>query len=357
MLRKCFSLLLVLSLALTGCSSLLLRDYSAVTVHNAIPKAEGDSSALRVESYQELVNALLYLVTQAQGHGIVRLYNYEAEAVEGDVEAACQEVLQEDPLGAFAVSQITYNITTIVSYYEVALEIDYRRTPEQIASIVTATGSSAIRTAMQKALSAFSQSLILRINYFDGDLDYLQRLMQEAYDASPSSALGLPSMSARVYPEEGRQRIVELEFTYDLGPTELARRQNALEREAEQLSAGFWGMEDRYGLYLAIQTLNEVCDYDPEGGGTAYHALVEGEANAEGMALALAVLCQSAQMDCCMVRGTLGDQPRFWNVAQISGIYRHLDLQESVTPTLYSDTQMIDRGYVWSSLAIPRCPD
>ena len=49
--------LLSLTLALTGCSALLERDYTSVTPHNAAPATEGNPSTLRADSYQELVNA------------------------------------------------------------------------------------------------------------------------------------------------------------------------------------------------------------------------------------------------------------------------------------------------------------
>ena len=52
-----------LALLLSGCSSLLARSYTSVTPHSATPPAEGDSSILRVENYQELVNALIYLIS------------------------------------------------------------------------------------------------------------------------------------------------------------------------------------------------------------------------------------------------------------------------------------------------------
>ena len=46
----------------TGCSSLLTRDYAWVEPHSDTPVSAGDSDTLRVDSYQALVNALVYLV-------------------------------------------------------------------------------------------------------------------------------------------------------------------------------------------------------------------------------------------------------------------------------------------------------
>ena len=104
-----------LSLLLSGCSSLLARSYTSVTPHSATPPAEGDSSILRVENYQELVNALIYLISLGEEEGTVRMYNYDQD-VEQSLSNACLEVVQEDPLGAYSVDFIRYDVTPIVSY-------------------------------------------------------------------------------------------------------------------------------------------------------------------------------------------------------------------------------------------------
>ena len=135
------------ALVLTGCSALLERDYVSVTPHSFAPTAEGDPSVLRADSYQELVNALIYLVNAGAQEGTIRLY-LDPEELEGDLESACLEVVQEDPLGAYAVEHIKYRVTSLVTYEEARVSLTYRRTPEQISSIVQATGVTAIRTEL-----------------------------------------------------------------------------------------------------------------------------------------------------------------------------------------------------------------
>ena len=131
-------------LLLSGCSAMLERSYVSVEEHNENPASDG-GSALRVESYQELVSAILYCVSNGEETGVIRLYNYPRD-VESDLESACLEVVQEDPLGAYAVDYIRHEIRHIVSYYEATVHIAYRRTAEQIASVVSVTGVTAIRS-------------------------------------------------------------------------------------------------------------------------------------------------------------------------------------------------------------------
>ena len=47
----------------TGCSSMLNRDYSSVTVHSATPTAEGDANTMRVQNYQAVSYTHLTLPT------------------------------------------------------------------------------------------------------------------------------------------------------------------------------------------------------------------------------------------------------------------------------------------------------
>lgn len=75
--------------------------------------------------------------------------------MEADLTAACLEVSHEDPLGAYAVDYIKHEFSRILTYYQATITIGYRRTLEQIRSVVPVTGSSAIRSEVQGALAQF----------------------------------------------------------------------------------------------------------------------------------------------------------------------------------------------------------
>ena len=230
-------------LVLTGCSAMLERSFTSVTPHNSAPTAEGDPSVLRADSYQELVNALIYLVNAGAQEGTIRLY-LDPEELEGDLEAACLEVVQEDPLGAYAVEHIKYSVSSLVPYDEARVSLTYRRTPEQIASIVQATGVTAIRTELAAALSAFDSECVLRISYFDGDEDFIRDLAAQAYYSVPVCALGMPPLDIQIYPDSGLQRIVEILLTYPLDSAELSRRARQVKLWLEELTAP---LADRQG--------------------------------------------------------------------------------------------------------------
>lgn len=223
-----FGLAACLLLTLPGCASILERSYSSSTPHVDRPATAGDSSAIRVENYRELVSAVLFLVSQGEEEGVIQLQDYAGE-VEADLTAACLEVATEDPLGAYAVEYIKHETTRVVSYDQATLTIHYRRTPEQIRSISTVTGTGAIRTELQSALEEFETEVVFRVAYFAEDADFIGGLIRQAYYDTPGAALGMPEAQISLYPDSGSRRVVEILLTYPDPMEELDRKREAVD--------------------------------------------------------------------------------------------------------------------------------
>ena len=349
--RRALPGLMALALLLTGCSAMLEgRGYQSVSPHVRVSVAEDDSSAVWVETYSELQSALLAQVKACQEVGIIRLRNWQAD-VEDALSRACDEVSHDDPLGAYAVDRIQHTYVRMVTYYEATVTIDYRRSAEQIAAVTTVTGSGAIRAELVDALDAFLTETAFQVNYFDGSMDdaYLQALAREAYYDLPAAALGMPEVHMELYPSSGgSRRVVEVFFTYPEDPAVLAARRVQLEAAALDLMGA---LEDGPGpeeLFHALRAHAQPA----EEGATAYHALVEGAADSQGMALAYKLLCDLAGVECQVVEGTLGDAPRFWTIVAWGGGRRHVDpsWEEGL---LLSDGALAGAGYGWDAEAYP----
>lgn len=264
-MKRLLPLLLCCILLFTGCASMLERSYTGQTVHNRAPTTEGDSSILRAEDYRDLVSAVYYVVSQGLTTGTIRLYNYTRD-VDSDLAAACLEVVQEDPLGAYAVDYIKYDYSHIVSYYEATVEVIYRRTQEQVGSIVSATGSSAIRAELREALAAFQPEAVLRISYFTEGTD-IGQLLREAYYDNPATAMGRPRAEINVYPDHGNQRIVEVLLTYPIDKEQAQECSEELQEQVQKLVSqhGLHPGEETTIPALAAMMRSRVV-YDPEGG-------------------------------------------------------------------------------------------
>lgn len=203
------ALLLALCCLLTGCSSLLNREYSTVEAHSKKYWESGASDTLRAETYQDIVNDLLVLVGQHTEDAAVRLYNFTDDAAVSDaLERAAAEVQQETPMGAYAVNYITSESKAQRGFYDITLHIAYRRTAEQLQAVVNATSTSALPDLLTAALQQGKTELVVRIGYWnEGAADNVAAIAAEvrAQEAIPEEQL----WSVNYYPDAQRGGLVE----------------------------------------------------------------------------------------------------------------------------------------------------
>lgn len=355
MKTKFTALLLCTCLTLTGCASILERTYVDVTPHTSTKTDAGAPSVLRVENYQELVNSMISFISTGSEDGVIRLY-MDADQVDENLRAARQEVMLEYPLGAYAVESISFQVEPLVAFSEAEVTFTYRRTRQQVSSIVNATGISAVRSELSAALSSFAPECVLRISYFDRDAEYVRSLIRQAWYASPASAVEFPSTEVTIYPDTGSQRIAEILFTYDAEPSVLSQRVVLLEQACRRLANGLPRDEGDL-LTHAARAILEAGGYDPERGSTPYHALLEGGADDEGLALAMAAVCQDQLDVSCKVAGGIRDgEVRFWNVVSTADGWRHVDLSRWEESQPFStDEAWAAEGYLWDPAALPAC--
>jgi hypothetical protein len=202
---------------------MLERSYVTEAPHTE--QSAADADVLRAEDYESLLAALGQLVQSGAERGVIRLYSYTGDVSE-DVPNACLSVTQDDPLGAYSVSYISHEWTRIVSYYEVSVHITYRRTVEQVANIVRITGTDGLREELTEALARGDTECVLRVSRFTGTRDDVLTLASEvlseiygAPDEAGIPAPGTPTAEINLYPDEGKDRIVEFLLTYPGGET------------------------------------------------------------------------------------------------------------------------------------------
>ena len=351
MRRAFLALALCCALPLTGCSALLDRPYTAVEPYTEQPAVGEGSSTIQAGTYSELVNAVLFFVSQGTEEGELQLVDYSGD-VEEDLNRACLEVAKDDPLGAYAVDFIKNEYTRVLTTYEVTITISYRRTREQISSLVNVTGTSAIRDEVGQALADYQSELVLRVGYFTADGEAIAALVRQAYYDEPASAMGMPEFSVALYPDTGSQRIVEILFTYPEDAAVLRQKRGALQAEMESLLLTLRPQQQSPSARRAMlfETAGERLRYDPEGGPSAWDALLGEGADAEGMALAFQLLSEELSVGSSLVEGTLNGAPHFWNQLAEDGGAHYVDLTRSADGTTYSAEDLTQLGYVWADM-------
>ena len=196
------ALLLALALPLSGCAAMLERAWSGSETHVDYPVVEDDST-LRVGNYQGLVNALLYYVNEHSAAGSVQMYNYAGEAEE-DLERARAQVVEQDPLAAYTVRSLTYDVTRILTYYEVDVRITYAHTAQEIDAIRTVSGMAGLTAELERMADEREGQSVLLLSGFSGDGALLDELFRLAWYGDPARGEpDPPRFQAGFYPAEG----------------------------------------------------------------------------------------------------------------------------------------------------------
>ena len=161
---------LLCAVLLSACAPLLERQYVSVEPHSSKFWESEAAGTLRAENHQDIVNDLLVLIERHTESATLRLYHFgDEQTVAGTLESAAVETQKETPLGAYAVSYITSTSQAQRGYYEVKLQIGYRRSAEELAAIVNATSAEALYSLLREAVEQGRESLAVRIGYWGPD--------------------------------------------------------------------------------------------------------------------------------------------------------------------------------------------
>ena len=154
---------------LAGCG-LLDREYRVTKEHSDRYWESESADILRAESYDDVVSDLLILIGRHTESATLRLYQFPDDAAAAEaLEQAALEVQPETALGTYAVEYITYISQPQRSCFEADLQIGYRRTAEQMQTIVSASSVSALGDLLEAALDGGRTELVVRMGYWQAD--------------------------------------------------------------------------------------------------------------------------------------------------------------------------------------------
>ncbi len=372
MKRRCLCLLLALCF-LCGCAPLFDREYYVESAHVEQSYDEVDTADLKATTYAQLKNAILQLVRSGKPDGDIRLEGYFGD-VEHDLLMAIGEVTNEEPYGKYAVYVMSYKLTSVLSNYQADISVVYRRTKEQMDSILPVIGRDGLMKEIGDVMSGFQTELVVEMAYFDAAEYDPVMLVHQAYYTSPASALGLPELTVVYYPDTGLRRIIEMAFAYELPQGVMQSMAELVGRRAQDMADGTDTAEgDAYtllGLHDALcasVTYDEQKAHDAVLGGrprfdqawTPYGALVEKLAVSEGYALAFKLLCDLSEIPCQVVLGKRDNDDHAWNAVQLDKEWYHVDvtaddLSGDYAWFLKTDADL-EANYRWTAGEVPAC--
>ena len=349
---------ILLALFLTGCSALAPNEYLSVTPHEETVPQLSTADVLTAENYLSLKNAIMKLVRTGQTDGVIRVTNYDGD-VEADLAEAAYEVCKLDPLGAYAVDYMTHSCTRIVSYYELRINMTFRRTPQEISQIVPASTQTQLKSQLKSAIDRSAERMTLRLTSYRDQAEDIPQLVADHCRANPGTVMEIPSLSVQVYPDSGNVRIMEINFHYTNTPEQLRQKQEAVQ-ESLQAAAEYirYRDTDQEKAQLLYTYLTQRFTYTEGSSATPlYDALCAGVADPKALAQAWELICELAGVDCYTVAGLRNGEPCYWNILSADGCYRHLDLTRCVleygVPVFLPDWDM--DTYYWDTELYPAC--
>lgn len=347
-------LALVLSV-LCGCSPMIYDQYVVITPHE-VEQTQDSQDYVVAQNYLSLKNALLDMVESGETTEKIRMYDYVGD-LETDFAKAAEDLLHNDALGAYALEDLEYDLAFVVSYYESAVTLTYRRTPEQIEAIERLELTS-LTGRVERALADLETEVVVRDTFFtkfDG-----QAVVDAYYNQYPATCVEKPTVTVNTYPDSGYVRTVELLLTYENTVEDLTTYRADIEtsvRAAEEYVR--YREEQLEKLHLLYSFFNQRFVYQFEETNTpVYSFLCKGIASSQGVAKSVEIICQAMDMECYTVSGTKLGVAYAWNVLEVDGSYYHLDLQDALTRglpelQLLVDEEMVD--YQWDRDAVPAC--
>ena len=349
-------------LTLSGCRSVFEREYYYETPYSGDIGMPSDQ-ATEIRNYNMLKTALTNMITNHTEKGEFRFVSYNGSLNE-DLAAACFEIKSDHPLGAYAVETLSYDTSYVVSYYMANIYITYKRTARELQSIVYTSTTEDFDESVFTSVDEYEPSLVIRCFSPGIDETYIRRLVQRHYYDDPTLLITQPQVEVTSYPADGTNCIYELRFRYGVSRQRGTVMSAALTDRLKETAAA---MTETGQPKLALESALYLSENCAEGSAysiyadTAYGAVVQGDADSKGLALAYRALCAVLGIDCTVVEGGSGGinaQSHYWNIICLDGDYYHVDVSamaaDPAQAFLLNDETLWGR-LIWETADYPAC--
>lgn len=336
-----------LCLLLAGCDSWLDGSYVSVMPHleqNMLNRNE----VIIASTYTEIRDNLADMIESGGTSGVISLGEMDQSAAREYMDTAVQFLRKNNPVCAYAVESVTYDIGSNREGTVVAYQINYYHGRSEILRIELADRPSDAKAEIASALEDQDASLVLRIKEYEA-IDFTQMVYDYAY-ANPNVVMEIPTVSVSIYPETGKERVVALSFTYETSREVLLQMRKRVEQvflSAELYVKGATQVSDIYSQLYSF--LMKRYEYTVETSITpSYSLLLHGVGDSRAFANIYAAMCRESELDCKVISGTKNGIPWCWNLVRLRDEYFHVDLiacEESGEFQMLTSSEMT--GYVW----------
>lgn len=361
-MKRCLPALLlaVCTLWLSGCGSLFDQEYLSVTDYEPlVQEISAEEDSITVQNVNELRQVLVDLLNAGAEDGRIVFDAAYAGDVNADIASVCWQVRTQDALFAYCVEAISYDVSKLVSHSEARFTIRYTAAGLDRDSIIRLQLTNGMEEQLRDAIARGDSRLVVLIARSSLSAEDVENLASRVYREDPIAEPREPRVTVNMLSGTGQQRLYEVNFSYSMSAEELETR-----REAQQSLDPFSG-----GRYLAptpgtramaaCEYLLDHCSYFENGPSDIYSALVLGEANSEGLALAYVELCRQLDVPCQIVYGQRDWRNCCWNIVQLDGEYYHVDVAACAVYGMKEGFLLPDETmwslYRWDISSYPPC--
>lgn len=363
MIHKLMALILSAAAAvfLCGCSGIYNKEYLSVKDYEpAVQENYSSKDKINVRNFSGLKQAILRFAYAGETEGRILFdSSYDGDPLE-DMASACWQVRTQDALCAYCVENIAYELTKIVTTNEAAVYISYSSFCESADNIIHLPFSYGIESTLNDALENRDRNLVVLVSSSSYSAEDIEGLLTKIYRENPAVVPREPQANVNMYSGTGSQRLYEISINYGLTSDELEQRIAALQAIDAFSNLQIEELSEYQKALIACQYLMDNCRISNSStDNTAYEALVNHEANSEGIAFAYVELCRQLNLECNIVYGQLFWEDYCWNIVKVDGNYYHVDASECIRSGLESGFLKDDEGfwgnYRWDVASYPKC--
>ena len=353
MKQKVILWMVSLSLFLSGCS-VFNQSYISVEPHRE-QRQTMQTDAIVAADYLELLGALESMIASGTEVAAIKVPDYPTETLEYGIYRAVRHSMENDPIGSYAVADIVYELGSSSGIPAISVSISYHHNRSEIQRIRKAADTKAAEKIVAEALRGYEPGIVILVDNYT--LRDFSQFVQDYAEENPETVMEIPQVSQSNY-GTGRDRVLELNFTYQTSRDSLRRMQSQVQPVFDAAALYVSGEDEDFRKFSQLYGfLMERFDYKLETSITpAYSLLRHGVGDSRAFATVYAAMCRSAGLECMTINGTRAGEPWTWNIVLDHGSYYHVDLLRSEEGGQFrelTDAEM--RNYVWDYSAYPAC--
>lgn len=354
-MKKVPVIVLALCLLLSGCTSWMDGSYHTSSLYQD-EGYKAPQQSIEVSNFNQLRQALAELVEAGQESGVITAQTLSEDFFEKNMDNAISYVTDNNPIGAYAVEELTYELGTNGGVQAVSVTIIYNHNQSQIRRLKSCADMDAAMDMITEALGECEAGVVFRTGGYE-ELD-IQQLLSDFADETPQLVMEMPQVTVNTYPVVGTDRVVEVLFTYQTSRETLRSMQEYVTPVFTAAAMYVRGDTEQSVKFTQLYSfLMERFPYAQQSSITPSYSLLRyGVGDSKAVAQVYAAMCRRAELQCLVVSGTYAGESRFWNMVYIDGVYAHVDLLACNTYGEFrvcTDEEMVD--YVWDYSAYPAC--